>query len=103
MALCEGLERLVEPPDGFTRDFVVETLETRGSIWAALHLPSVDPHVFVLTGLEANTLYYNDPWEPERKLIDFSDFQFAGAFRQQSRSSEHSPMFRPGICWGGLS
>ncbi|WP_456858071.1 papain-like cysteine protease family protein [Bradyrhizobium sp. USDA 4515] len=78
-------------------------METRGSIWAALHLPSVDPHVFILTGLEANTLYYNDPWEPERKPIDFSDFQFAGAFRQQSRSSVNTPRCLGPAFAGGLS
>ncbi|MFK4534312.1 hypothetical protein ABIA00_002495 [Bradyrhizobium ottawaense] len=80
LARSEGLDRLVEPVDGFKRDFIAETLETRGPIWAALHLPSGEPHVIVLTGLEANTLYYNDPWEPERKLIDFPVFQFNELF-----------------------
>ncbi|MGY4403888.1 papain-like cysteine protease family protein [Bradyrhizobium sp. USDA 3315] len=80
LARSEGLERLVEPLDGFTRDFIVETLETRGPIWAALVLPSGDSHVIVLTGLVANTLYYNDPWEPARKEIDFSVFRFDELF-----------------------
>ncbi|WP_146990362.1 papain-like cysteine protease family protein [Bradyrhizobium macuxiense] len=80
LARSEGLLRLVEPHGGFSPDFIAETLRTRGPIWAAMSLPSGDKHVAVLTGVRANTLYYNDPSPPARLQDDFLDFQFDALF-----------------------
>ncbi|WP_353702610.1 papain-like cysteine protease family protein [Bradyrhizobium sp. INPA03-11B] len=83
LARTEGLERLEQPDDGFTRDFVADTLTTRGPIWAALRLPSWswneilwDRHVIVLTGLIDNMLCYNDPSGPARRVVYFDHLRF---------------------------
>lgn len=72
LALAEGLKVLPKPIAGVTRDFVVSTLATKGPIWAAVHVPS--GHAIVVTGVEADALHYNDPWEPMRKTAKFSWF-----------------------------
>jgi hypothetical protein len=72
LARVEGLEELPKPRRGVTRDFIAETLATKGPIWAAVHMPS--GHAIALTGLVADTLHYNDPWEPARKTAPFSWF-----------------------------
>ncbi|TAI61499.1 hypothetical protein CWO89_34790 [Bradyrhizobium sp. Leo170] len=78
LARIEGLERLKQPDDGFTHDFIAETLIARGPIWAALRLPSIsgnetlrDGHIIVLTGLIEDMLCYNDPSYPARGAIYF--------------------------------
>ncbi|XSC42424.1 papain-like cysteine protease family protein [Bradyrhizobium sp. RDT10] len=87
LARTEGLEKLEEPDDGFTRDFIAETLTTRGPIWAALRLPSCsgneilwDGHIIVLTGLIENMLCYNDPFYPARRVIYFYNLLFDDLF-----------------------
>ncbi|MBH5372769.1 papain-like cysteine protease family protein [Bradyrhizobium glycinis] len=78
LARTEGLERLEQPDDGFTRDFIAATLIARGPIWAALCMPPIsgnktllDGHVVVLTGLIEDMLFYNNPYHPAREVIYF--------------------------------
>ncbi|WP_445222751.1 papain-like cysteine protease family protein (plasmid) [Bradyrhizobium sp. Pa8] len=80
LASIEGLERLVEPHGGFTRDFIAETLLRRGPIWAAVTLGSGDMHVAVLTGVSGYTLHFSDPSTPERAEIDFFDLELDELF-----------------------
>ncbi|MCP3471396.1 hypothetical protein NLM33_13750 [Bradyrhizobium sp. CCGUVB1N3] len=80
LASIEGLERLVKPSGGFTRDFIAETLQRRGPIWAAVTLAEEDKHVVVLTGVNELTLHLNDPSTPERAEIGFFDLELDELF-----------------------
>ncbi|WP_084305369.1 papain-like cysteine protease family protein [Bradyrhizobium sp. ARR65] len=85
LARTEGLERLEQPEDGFTRDFIAETLIARGPILAMLRRPLCSEilavgHMIVLTGLVEDMLHYNDPYYPAPRVIYFHNRLFYDLF-----------------------
>jgi hypothetical protein len=71
LAEVEGLRVLKRPELVITNKFIMESLREYGPIWIAGyyldHKPKV-AHAVVVTGIQGNSIHYNDPWEPEAKV-----------------------------------
>ncbi|MFN5952663.1 MAG: papain-like cysteine protease family protein [Dolichospermum sp.] len=71
LAEVEGLRVLKRPELVITNKFIMESLKEYGPIWIAGyyldHKPKV-AHAVVVTGIQGNSIHYNDPWEPEAKV-----------------------------------
>jgi hypothetical protein len=72
LARSEGL-RVVPRPATIDRESLLRILKQHGPIWAAGTFGG-NGHVIVLTGVSGDHVYFNDPWEPSRKLRSISWF-----------------------------
>jgi hypothetical protein len=70
LAAVEGLKIIFKPVVGLTCDTIANLLQIHGPIWAAGHYFDGNPsasHAIVITGVQSNLIFYNDPWEPKEK------------------------------------
>jgi Papain-like cysteine protease AvrRpt2 len=73
LAKAEGLRVVSRPDGGLTATILIELLRTYGPLWSAVNWEG-SGHVIVLTGVKGDNVYFNDPWEPSKKVRPVSWF-----------------------------
>ncbi|MGU7816586.1 papain-like cysteine protease family protein [Burkholderia sp. AW49-1] len=66
---------VLERPTTVTAEWLARTLSNYGAIWAGGAFQYGSAHSIVITGVQDDTVFYNDPWEPRAKIMTVDDLQ----------------------------
>jgi hypothetical protein len=69
LATVEGLRVVQRPSTDLRRESLLSLLKTLGPLWAAGDFGAGGAgHVIVVTGVRGDSILFNDPWEPSKKV-----------------------------------